>query len=132
MNVTTEQKIDAVLAVTNELQSIKNDLALLHEHEAILIERAERCMAEITGSQLPKVAPAVKEQKATLAEMVTLALLMQFPASMSALEVAKDLNLDTQITSIRGTLSRLTAEGKIQKVGYGKYSAIVAGGETQP
>lgn len=153
MNSVTK-RIDEVAAITSKLRDIRTRLGQIDEERATLEAHAEKLLgflaARAAQQQRPSRHDQVEDANAVMPGMMTfvrlatdrlsltdkiISVLDANPTSeLGATDLAAALGLsgESSTNTIRGTLSRLNAEGRIRKTGFGKYVSLKGGKNNAP
>jgi hypothetical protein len=144
------RRLDEVLDASTRLRDIKTRLGELEEERAALESQAERLLevvAAAASSALAPLKPPASNPEPVVPDRPRPAPLFRFVSGSltdrivefldandgvyGATEVAAKLGLTdvSSVNTIRGTLSRLHLEGRIDKAGYGKYRGKKEGKE---
>jgi hypothetical protein len=136
-------RIDEVIQATTTLRDIRNQIAELEEARAALEAKAERILADLASAAASSLRPDAGGVSVEITAPLAIPNFWKFGSGVSssitdrivqylarnpnaeygATELAAALGMvgESNVNTIRGTLSRLTAEGRITKAGYGKY-----------
>jgi hypothetical protein len=126
------ERLDDVIAATTALREVRTQLQLLEEQRINLEEAAQRLLQVVAGVAsnalsvpVPRSASRTSSSGSgpTLTDRVVAFARSNAGNTFSAADLTGEVRGDASADTVRGTLSRLAAEGRIVKVAYGRYTA---------
>jgi hypothetical protein len=140
MTSSVTKRLDEAISAATALRDVRNRLAELDEERSALESEAERLLATLAGTAANALQAGVASTPQVIGRPASLSVFVPRRSAVTltdqiitylritsgefgATELAAALGFESesQVNTIRGTLSRLAADGRIQKTGYGKY-----------